>query len=234
MTQVTKRIPPYLPFKTFLSSIEALAQDVPPKIDRTLWRNQSGINQGLIMAAYRFLGLVKDGDTATTELASMAGNPPVNGPKVIKEIINFQYSAIVKHDLTKMTMKMLDDAFEEQFQVSGATKQKAITFFLKAAKFADLSLSPYLLTQLRNAAKKPRRSRQQIEEDDSGSKLPHNGQPAPASSHSVQLVSGGRLTISISANPFTMPSEDRNFFFSVVDMLQKYGQDHPDVQQEKE
>src|SRR5689334_25190575 len=107
MTQPTKRIPPYLPFKTFLSSVEALAQGVPPKVDRTLWRNQSGINQGLIMAAFRFLGLVKEGDTATVELASMAGNPSVNGPKVMRDIINFQYAPIVKHDLTKMTMKML-------------------------------------------------------------------------------------------------------------------------------
>jgi hypothetical protein len=234
MLQINKPIPPYLPFKTFLSSVEALSQGVPPKIDRTLWRNQSGINQGLIMAAYRFLGLVKEGDTATTELASMAGNPAVNGPKVMKEIVNFQYTAIVRHDLTKMTMKMLDDAFEETFQVSGATKQKAITFFLKAAKFADLPLSPYLLTQLRNTSKKLRRSRQQMEEQDSENKLPQNGQPAPASTHSVQLASGGRLTISISANPFTMPPEDRNFFFSLVDMLQKYGQEHPDAQQGKE
>jgi hypothetical protein len=44
---------PYLPFKTFLSSLEPFSQGIPPKIDRTLW-NQSGFVQGLIMNAYRW------------------------------------------------------------------------------------------------------------------------------------------------------------------------------------
>jgi hypothetical protein len=223
MTQTTKRIPPYLPFKTFLSSIEALSQGVPPKIDRTLWR-QSGITQGLIMAAYRFLGLVKEGDVSTVELSSMAGNPAVNGPKVLRDILTHQYAAIVKHDLTKMTMKMLDTSFDENFQVSGATKQKAITFFLKAAKFADLPLSPYLLTQLRNAAKKPRKPRQRGEENGNEQSFGVDAvvQNPNAISHSVELASGGTLTVVITANPFAMPPDDRNFVFSMIDMVQNY------------
>jgi hypothetical protein len=221
-TRPVKRIPPYLPFKTFLSSVEALSQGVPPKIDRTLWRNQSGINQGLIMAAYRFLGLVKDGDTSTVELASLAGNPSANGPKVMRDIVNFQYAPIIRHDLTKMTMKMLDTAFDEHFQVSGATKQKAITFFLKASKFADLPLSPYLLTQLRNSSKKPRKPRQREQENGNEHSVDVFIQDPNAISHKVELASGGTLTVVVTANPFGMTPEDRQFVFSMIDMVQNY------------
>jgi len=72
-TQPTsKRIPPYLPFKTFLSSLDTLSQGVPPKLDRSCWKNQSGVNQGLIMSAYRFFGLVDPGDSSTDTLVTLA------------------------------------------------------------------------------------------------------------------------------------------------------------------
>jgi len=37
-----------------------------------------------------------------------------------------------------MTPKVLEDMFVECYAVTGATKQKAITFFLKAARFSDI------------------------------------------------------------------------------------------------
>jgi hypothetical protein len=180
------------------------------------------------MNAYRFFGLVDANDASTDDLATLALHPDKRATK-LKELIKDQYMLVLdKGDISKATMKMLETAFEAIYPVTGDTKQKAITFFLKAAKFSDLPLSPYLLTQLRSAAKKPRRSRQRTAQDDSEVDLTS----APnLSSHAVQLASGGRLTITISANPFIMPAEDRNFFFSVVDMLQKYKEQHPQAQQ---
>ncbi len=231
-----KIVAPYLPFSTFLSSLDSLSQGVPPKIDRGLWRSQSGLMQGLIMNAYRFFGLVDEteGDASSEELNTMAKHPEQR-PEVLRGLIEVQYDNILeKNDLTKMTMKMLEDAFEEHFSVTGATKQKAITFFLKAAKFSDMPLSPYLQSQLRNVGpRKKRGSKQRTDQDNGGvSERVQQNDPVPGvSSHNVRLASGGQLSITISANPFTMPAEDRNFFFSLVDMLQKYGQEHPEVQQ---
>ncbi len=129
----SKRVPPYLPFKTFLSSLDVLSHGVPPKLDRTLWRSQSGVTQGLIMNAYRFFGLVDDepdaSDSSTDHLDKMAKHPDKR-PEVLRFLIECQYDQILaKHDLTKMTLKMLEDAFDREFSVSGGTKQKAITFF---------------------------------------------------------------------------------------------------------
>jgi hypothetical protein len=233
----TKRVPPYLPFKTFLSSLDALSHGVPPKLDRTLWRSQSGVTQGLIMNAYRFFGLVDDepdaSDSSTDYLDKMAKHPDKR-PEVLRFLIEAQYEPILeKHDLTKMTLKMLEDAFEQAFSVSGGTKQKAITFFLKAAKFADMPLSPYLSSLLR-ATRKKRGPRQRGQQENGVTEQVHipfvpDQACETASTHSVRLVSGGRLTVSITANPFKMPQDDRQFVFSIVDQLQKYENDHSDL-----
>jgi hypothetical protein len=223
-----KRVPPYLPFKTFLSSLDVLSHGVPPKIDRMLWRSQSGVTQGLIMNAYRFLGLVEDDDSANEYLERLVKSDTRG--KEMRVTIEVQYEDILsKHDLTKMTLKMLEDEFEKIFSVSGGTKQKAITFFLKAAKFADMPLSPYLSSLLRATRKK--RGFRQRQENGTMEQIhvPFVPSPEAASTHSVRLISGGRLTVSITANPFKMPQDDRQFVFSIVDQLQKYEADHGDL-----
>ena len=54
--------------------------------------------------------------------------------------------------------------------------------------------------------------------------------PSPtAVTHKVDLVSGGTLTIAITANPFAMASEDREFVFSIIDKLQHYQKEHADL-----
>jgi len=224
-----KRVPPYLPFKTFLSSLDTLSHGVPPKIDRMLWRSQSGVTQGLIMNAYRFLGLVEHDDSANEFLERLVKSN--TRTLEMKATIEIQYEDILsKHDLTKMTLKMLEDEFERCFSVGGGTKQKAITFFLKAAKFADMPLSPYLSSLLR-ATRKKKAVRQR---QDNGSAEVHIplapiSTPDAASTHSVQLISGGRLTVSITANPFKMPHDDRQFVFSIIDQLQKYEKENEDL-----
>lgn len=234
---VNKRVPPYLPFKTFLSSLDTLSHGVPPKIDRSLWRSQSGVTQGLIMHAYRFFGLVdeEDGDKSTEYLEKVARYPDQR-PSVLRFLLEANYDEILasgRHDISKMTMKMLDTVFEESFAVSGATKQKALAFFLKAARFADLPLSPYLLSQMRNTGpRKKRNGKGKLAPlapgETSGTTIVPVTPSTPGSeSHSIRLVSGGTVTVSVSFNPFKMPTEDRAFVFSLIDKIQEYENAHP-------
>jgi len=225
-TETGKRVAPYLPFATFINSLDVFSQGVPPKLDRSLWRSQSGLLQGQIMNAYRFLYLVDDDDSATDYLTKMATKPEQR-PEALKELIEAQYADVLNdHDLTKMTLKMLEDSFEKNFSVSGATKQKAIAFFLKAAKFADMSLSSFLQSQLRNTGtRKKRGTKTRIEltgEEEAEIISDVASQSQGAVTHSVRLKSGGLVSVTVTANPFSMPVEDREFVFSMIDMVQKY------------
>jgi hypothetical protein len=212
----------YLPFKTFVSSVEALQQGLPKKLDRTIWRSQSGVVQSQIMMAFRFFGLVNDAGEPTVALQRLVENPDKRKEHV-GALLNHAYKKIIDHDLTKMTPKMLEEAMGE-YNVSGDTKRKAIGFFLRAVRFAEIPMHPLLMAQIRETGSGTRKRR------NSRPKSPDlNGDPTAvspngtsANSKTIRLKSGGCVTLEISANPFMMSPEDRTFVFELIDILHKY------------
>src|SRR5271157_160993 len=138
---------PYLPFRTFLSAIEALEQVVPKKIDRTIWRSQSGIAQTQILMALRFFDLVDDEDHPKELLYELVAKKENRAEQFVR-LLNFSYTALLDHDLTKMTPKMVEDEME-RYNVTGETKRKAVTFFLRMAKFSGMPMHPLLSSQVR-------------------------------------------------------------------------------------
>ncbi len=241
LAESASRSAPYVPFRTFLNSLDALSRGVPPRIDRTIWRTQSGVNQGLIMNAYRFLGLVDDNDKATNELRALASHPEKR-PQIVRGLIDTQYKEILQNDLTKMTPRMLDDAFEV-FAVRGATKRKAVTFFLQAVKFADIAMSPFLIAQTRNTSGLRRRriiqnknNKEMLALEDpsllSGeSAIATHGATIPGgSTKTIKLRSGGTVTLIASLDVFGMGDRDREFVFSLIDRMREYEQDQSSSQ----
>jgi len=228
--EARKKTAPYLPFRTFLSSLDTFAQGLPDILDRTIWRSQAGVTQGLIMNTYRFLGLV-DADDAPTDALEAMVRQTEQRPAIMRGLIEATYGHEFGQDFSTTTPKLLEDMFVSSYAVTGATKQKAITFFLKSARFANITLSPFLLTQIRNTAARKRRVKGKDSgagtgRDNRGSSF-ETAQVVPSSSttvttHKIDLVSGGALTVSIAANPFKMPQSDRDFVFSLIDKLQDY------------
>lgn len=217
---------PYLPFKTFLSSLEAFsAHGVPPLVDRSIWRTQPGGMQGLIMGALRFFDLIDSDNRPTERLEKLVSTPADKRAHAVRALLEHGYSDLISQDLTKMTVKMLDDAIEK-YGVSGETKKKAITFFLQAAKHSDLPLSSFLQTQIRATPGTRRkrltngRSKENGEEQSSG--FPDLPSLAHGSTKTIQLHNGGTLTLTVSVDVFTMSSDDRNFVFGLIDRLREY------------
>jgi hypothetical protein len=216
----------YVSFKTFLSAVEALGQGVPKRIDRTMWRSQSGVVQSQIMMALRFFNLVDEDDKPMPALHRLVDAPSEKRPEQIGALLRYAYHDIIEHDLTKMTPKMLDEAMEN-YHVNGDTKRKAVTFFLQAARFADLPMHPLLSGAIRNSAPRKRRNKRDSGEQEEQSfrsragDLPASNQNGPAPKV-VQLRSGGTLTLAVNVDVFSMSPEDRAFVFGVIDTLQKY------------
>jgi hypothetical protein len=217
---------PYLPFLTFQGAIAALEHGIPKNIDRTMWPSQSGLVQTQILMAFRFFGLVDDEDCPTDLLYELVEEKD-RRPATITKLLNQSYTAIIDHDLTKMTPKMVDDAME-QYNVTGETKRKAVTFFLRAAKFTGMPMHPLLSAMVRNTGPRKKRAKKGVFIGDMNGRaeLPPPESPG-ANKKTIRLSGGGTVSLVISADPFTLPSEDRQFVFDLVDKLQAYAQAHP-------
>ena len=213
---------PYLPFRTFLSALDALNHGVPPIIDRSIWRTQPGGVQGQIMGAMRFFNLIDEANKPTEHLKRLVEKRE-HRPAAIRALLEWGYAKLIAGDLTKMTAKMLEDGIE-QYGVSGETKKKAVTFFLQAAKFGDLALSPYLQAQIRATPGTRRRRRK----DDDGEVVETAvGSESTGSSkgqtQTVELKSGGSVAITVDVDLITLDQSDRNFVFELIDKFKSYG-----------
>lgn len=204
---------PYLPWRTFLNSLDVFSQAVPPKIYRSVWR-QSGLMQGLIMGAYRFMGLVDPDDRPTPILAVLVN--PETRQGAMSDVLKSGYAAIFTHDLGSMTIDTLNEEIEK-YSVSGGTKKKAVTFFLQAAKYAGLPLSPFIQVRSTTGTRR-RRMRNGDEEEEQ----PDTNPSKTGSEKIVELVSGGTVTLRVSADLLSLTELDRKFVFELVDTMNNY------------
>jgi hypothetical protein len=222
---------PYLPFKTFLSSLDPFSQGIPPKIDRSLW-NQSGFVQGLIMNAYRFFHMIDLSDKPTTAFQQLVTAKNEDRKARIVQLLEIGYPEIMAHELATMTPKMLDSLMEE-YNVNGETKKKAVTFFLQAAKHAGVPLSNFLTERIRSTGGVKRR-RKSEDVTDNRIQGPASIHGSHGSSRSVTLAEGGTVTLTISVDVFSLGKDDREFVFGLIDQLQKYEAEHPSDDDEEE
>lgn len=226
---------PYLPFLTFKAAIESLEQGVPKNIDRTIWRNQSGVVQTQILMAFRFFCLV-DANDRPTDLLHEVVDRKDDRPALFTKLLNEAYRALLDHDITKMTPKMLDDEME-RYNVTGETKRKAVTFFLKMAKFGGFPMHPLLSSQVRNTS--PRKKRPNKLAMAPGSHIvatPNSTDSGITAKNTreIQLNSGGTVALSLSYDPFALSEDDRKFVFELVDKLRAYAEANPPSEENEE
>jgi len=216
--------PPILPYRTFLSSFERLSETIPPRIDRGIWKNQTGTVQSLIMSTYRFFGLIDEQSKPTKRLQELVADREKPNEQ-IKALLTEKYAEVIKHDLSSMTEALINDYFESAFDVQGDTKRKAITFFLQAAKAVGMPLSTFLQTQVRVRTTGSRRAKRRDDDENGADEI--NGveqEPPSGNTKTIELRSGGTLTITVSVDVITMSSTDRDFVFKLIDSLNDYEQ----------
>jgi len=145
MAENTKVAVPYLPWKTFVSVLESLAKFLPDQVHTSMWPTYAGGVKSQIIATLSFLKLIEANGTPTPLLKKIVGADKTTWPSLIKEALAGSYTSLMACDLTKATPGSFD-AEMRKFGQEGDTHRKAASFFLQAAKFANVPLSP-LLTQ---------------------------------------------------------------------------------------
>lgn len=220
----------YAPFKTFLTALDTLRQGIPDPLDRSVFRNQSGSTQAMLISSMRALGAI-DADGHKQPVLDRLVNPDERRT-ALKEVLEDKYRDVINLGLSA-SQKQFDDCFYE-YGVRGDTHKKAKSFFLQAAQMAGIPLSPHVAgprgaategesNGTPTAAAAPRRRRARSKKDNgAGGAAPPSGGSSRGSSKTVQMRTGGEITMTVSIDPMELEDDDRRFVFDLIDKLKAY------------
>ena len=224
--------PPYISFNTFKTLLYWLEKEgVPLRIDRSFWKEKfSGANGSKLMGALRFLGLL-DGDKPTKELEILVSSSLGDErSQIFVNILTKSYRNIPFEELARATPSMIKEWFRV-YPIDGHTLRKATTFFINAAREAQIPMSNSIIKMT-----KSRRinSQQQIKSLNAASEeIATINKRTPAvnklqdsetlrNSTTIPLSNGGTVVVDVAVNLFSLSEEDRSFVFSIVDLAKSY------------
>ena len=224
--------PPYISFNTFKTLLYWLEKEgVPLRIDRSFWKEKfSGANGSKLMGALRFLGLL-DGDKPTKELEILVSSSLGDErSQIFVNILTKSYRNIPFEELARATPNMIKEWFRV-YPIDGHTLRKATTFFINAAREAQIPMSNSIIKMT-----KSRRinSQQQIKSLNAASEeIVTINKRTPAvnklqdsetlrNSTTIPLSNGGTVVVDVAVNLFSLSEEDRSFVFSIVDLAKSY------------
>ena len=226
--------PPYVSFSTFRTLREWLGDEgVPLRFDRSFWESKfSGSTGTQLVAALRFLGLL-DREQPQQGMERMAEASTAEWRFLLAELLHDSYTAVPFDELPRATPAMVRGWFRA-YPVDGHTLRKAISFFVSAAKEAELPMS----NGVRKMAK-GRPARQPAPPPPNrveGKRIqPASADPRPATATRVapvspgganqtvvSLESGGTVTLSVAVDLFQLSERDRKFVLGLIDLTKGY------------
>lgn len=173
--------PPYATFASFINFLNKLREtQVPSRIDPSVFGNASGSLSYSIIAALKSLKLISAEGVPSTDFVTFVKADDEARKPLMQNILKAGYPTLWNGaiDLTGATAGQFDEHIRQEYDAKGSTVDKVATFFIAAAKYADLAISPHL------AARKPTassassgKSKKQRKAGDDGD---NGNAPAPA------------------------------------------------------
>jgi hypothetical protein len=219
--------PAYIPWKTFTNTLDALAQHMPNRIDRTAFPGQSGAVQNQLLLTFKFFGLISDDGKPTQTLMALAVTDETVRKAALRKLIEQKYQPLFALNLMKTTPSEFAEKMTEVYRITGDTRLKATRFFLAALDYLGIDVSPLLrrdkTKSMGNGTGTRRRRKQRVLGSEAEADYVEAIESLPEGEHrSVALKSGGTLTISASTKFMSLSSADRKFVFDLIDKLEAY------------
>ena len=147
MTVSKNKIPPYVSFKTFQTFLEFLSQGMPYRIDRSLWVNRfSGSNGTQLMTAIKFFQLIDIDGIPNHDFDNLVSRDFETQKKTLRNLLFRYYELVFELDLTRATKAQLREKFRT-FDTKEGVIVKCESFFIQAARFSNIELSPHILAR---------------------------------------------------------------------------------------
>jgi hypothetical protein len=146
-------VSPYIAFqsmKTFVQNLKP--HKLPNRIDRSLLQNFAGTVQGQLIATLRFFDLIDAKGIPTEALERLhQAYDTDQWPVVLGDLLKKSYPAIFEIGLATASPGQFSEAFRNAFGGAEAVQRKSRTFFLNAARDAQVEISQHITKN-----KKPR------------------------------------------------------------------------------
>lgn len=220
----------YVSWVTFKNALEQFVQVVPNQVDRTAFPGLSGGVQSQLFAGLRFLGLIDDDSKPTPALHALAVPDEAARKKKLEALLRERYSDVFAIDLLKATPAELSTLMEQAYNVTGDTREKAARFFLSAVEYLGIPVSKFLRRENGSGGSTTPRKRRSASQRPKGADKDDDDTPdAPAAkasgtSRTVNLKSGGTLTVSASLDLFSLDEKDMAFVLEIINKLKAYEQ----------
>ena len=142
-TRQSPKQPPYISYTTFNNALASLAeQEIPTPIDRSVLKQFSGANQGLVLNTLRFMGLTNEKDEPTEKLYEYAKADTEKRKSILAQLLTERYSEQVQI-LPNGTPQKFKESFDN-LNVEASVKKKCISFFLQMAKATSFPISTHI------------------------------------------------------------------------------------------
>lgn len=216
----------YVSWATMKSALEQLSQGMHSKLDRSVFTGMAWSVQNQLFAGLKFLGLMTENSDPTPALEDLVSGDEQHRKEKLKAILMDRYAALFALDLAKTTPNQLAQKMGEVYQVNGDTKEKAVRFFLSAVEYVGVQVSP-LFKKAKAGSLTPRKKRTpkpKVSAAAGGTTTPPITPPgtADATVRTIQLKSGGSLTITSSMNYWALSEADRTFVGDLASKLDGY------------
>lgn len=157
--------PPYIPWTKIPKLIQQLESDRPPRIDRTVLTGSNQVRSQTFNALVS-LGLIRE-DGSYTEVFDHLIKDPEDRVGTVRGLLQHLYPEPIELGRTNGTQLQLDQAFGK-YRASGSTRRKAIGFFLNAAEYAEIPMSPHFKVPSVPRKSAPRKTARKGKKPDGG------------------------------------------------------------------
>ena len=196
--QETARPLPAVRFSGVLEQVDRMRDGIPEKVDKRYMAGMAAGTQFQYRQGLRYLGLITSDDRPTPQLTELVGANLEDRRELFGKIMSTRWP-----ELTGLSLEASREDFHavlRSYGVASDTQQrKMLTFFVAAADYAGLQISPHI---------RPRKPMGMPQTDMSASQSPEIAVRAPER-HDISLGDAGSVSVIVNVDRWWDLSEDQ-------------------------